>query len=210
MRPAETRLRPLPTEITPEFVAAEQAAMLEAAWQRWAPARFRHATLDQVAARRPKLATALRDWLALPAGDRGGLGIVGPASVGKTFAMFAVLRELYMGRAGVGFVPSVELFESLRPDGGRRPQDWATEPELCVDDLGADRLTDWAAEQLYGVVNRRWLAGMHTSFTSNLNPAELRGAVGPRIYDRLVDGATLLVVRPLSEPFRAPQRMEVI
>ena len=46
-------------------------------------------------------------------------------------------------------------------------------PWLVVDDLGAERLTDWAAEVLFRVFNARYTARAHTLMVSNVRPEEV-------------------------------------
>jgi len=49
---------------------------------------------------------------------------------------------------------------------------------LILDDLGAERTTDWAMSVLYLLINRRYEAMKHTIFTSNLSLAELAEKLG--------------------------------
>ena len=44
-----------------------------------------------------------------------------------------------------------------------------------VDDLGAERLTEWAAEVLLRIFNARYVARAHTLVASNVRPADLGG-----------------------------------
>jgi DNA replication protein DnaC len=48
---------------------------------------------------------------------------------------------------------------------------------LVLDDLGAERLTAWAAEQLDGIVGVRYDRGLPMIATSNFTPAQLAGAI---------------------------------
>ena len=65
----------------------------------------------------------------------------------------------------------------------------STVPLLCVDDLGAERPTDWAVETLSRIVDARVSAGLPTVVTSNLGVGALRdlwgGAAGKRLASRL-------------------------
>ena len=61
---------------------------------------------------------------------------------------------------------------------------------LILDDLGAERSTDYALEQVYNIVDSRYRAGLPVIYTTNLtleelkNPADMRYA---RIYDRVLE-----------------------
>jgi DNA replication protein DnaC len=58
---------------------------------------------------------------------------------------------------------------------------------LHVDDLGAEKRTDWVLEQLYAIVNERYETGRSIVLTSNLNQTELEEQIGPRIVSRLAE-----------------------
>jgi DNA replication protein DnaC len=51
-------------------------------------------------------------------------------------------------------------------------------PWLVVDDLGAVRLTDWAAEVLFRVFNVRYTARTHTLVVSNVMAGNIAGLFG--------------------------------
>jgi DNA replication protein DnaC len=57
---------------------------------------------------------------------------------------------------------------------------------LHLDDLGAERPTEWVLEQLYSIVNERWQDGRSIVVTSNLTDLDqLRDQIGPRTVSRL-------------------------
>jgi DNA replication protein DnaC len=59
---------------------------------------------------------------------------------------------------------------------------------LHLDDLGAERTTDWVLEQLYSIVNERWQDGRSIIVTSNLiDLEEVRGQIGARTVSRLLE-----------------------
>ena len=51
---------------------------------------------------------------------------------------------------------------------------------LHLDDLGAERRTEWVLEQLYSIVNERWQDERSIVVTTNLDLDELREQVGLR------------------------------
>jgi DNA replication protein DnaC len=70
------------------------------------------------------------------------------------------------------------------------PLDRYTRSQLLIlDDLGRERVTDWATERLYVLVNTRYGALLPTIATTNLRPSELVALpqYGP-IVSRLLDG----------------------
>ena len=58
---------------------------------------------------------------------------------------------------------------------------------LHLDDLGAERSTDWVLEQLYAIVDRRYNDERSIVFTTNLEEPELTEQVGTRTVSRLVE-----------------------
>jgi len=189
--------------LPPERVAqleAEQAARhreehLAALLGDLCPPRFRTARLDDLDL---PVRHATGKWLAdLDAGTAGNLLILGPVGTGKTHAAIAAGRaavERAPGARRVLFRPVGDLLATLRPDGGRDPAFYTSVDVLILDDLGAERLTDWGAEQLYLVANGRWLGCRPTVVTSNLAAGQLADALGERTWDRLRDGARALAL----------------
>jgi DNA replication protein DnaC len=59
---------------------------------------------------------------------------------------------------------------------------------LHLDDLGAEKPTDWAREQLYAIVNERWQDERSVMLTTNVTDLdELRARVGARTVSRLLE-----------------------
>ena len=70
---------------------------------------------------------------------------------------------------------------------------------LVLDDLGAEKSSDWVDEKLFEIIHRRYVAGMKTVITTNLHPE--RG-VSPRIADRLLDVRQCQVVVLTASSYR--------
>lgn len=180
-------------------------------WIRVIPSRFRDAKAGDFASEPEDTRQLLRDWTENHEGRN--LLLLGPVGTGKTHAAVAAARVLYFGKKEVvAFWPVVELLDGLRPEGREGAlQEAMTAPVLILDDLGAEKPTEWTAERLYAVVNRRWLEQRPTIATSNLPatrktaPKDHEGptldeALGPRMFSRLV-GSGAVIVR-LSGPDR--------
>jgi len=58
---------------------------------------------------------------------------------------------------------------------------------LHIDDLGAQKSSDWVLEQLYAIVDERYAAERAMVVTSNLGYEELREQIGPRVVSRLTE-----------------------
>jgi DNA replication protein DnaC len=58
---------------------------------------------------------------------------------------------------------------------------------LHIDDLGAEKRSDWVLEQLYALVNERYETQRSIVVTTNLNEVELLGQIGERTVSRLLE-----------------------
>lgn len=159
-------------------------------WSTVCPQRFVNATLaDAPDGAREQLCA----W-AQPMGPRPNLLLLGPVGTGKTHLALASVREDFLDGLDVLFVTCAEMLDALRPGGPEGAMSEFTHVErLIVDDMGAERPTDWTAERLDIVVNRRWMEERPTIVTSNLTPKELADSVGERTYSRLVGSDAVVV-----------------
>jgi DNA replication protein DnaC len=62
-----------------------------------------------------------------------------------------------------------------------------TAPILILDDLGAEKISDWVREQLYIIINRRYENMLPTIVTTNCTTAELVERLGERTVSRLIE-----------------------
>jgi DNA replication protein DnaC len=99
---------------------------------------------------------------------------------GRTVAIYSLPRLLARIRrtydAEAGEQSYLEFFERL------------TEVDLLhVDDLGAEKRSDWVLEQLYAIINERYETQRSVVVTTNLKPPDLEEQIGPRTVSRLVE-----------------------
>jgi len=138
--------------------------------------------------------------------DRGrGLVLLGPTRAGKTWEAAAIARALLVRhRIPVQFVEAPEMMAALRPnaEGASDIGQFMAAPVLIIDDLGAERTSEWTAEQLFRLAHYRDVHCLPTIFTSNLEGAQLRERYGDRVINRLVEGATLIRLVSPERPFR--------
>lgn len=175
-----------------DLVAEVQGGLDErrrAVWQATIPSRLLWATTGDFD---HEVQQVLLEWANDPAGRN--LCLFGPVGVGKSHAAVAAVRHLHQRGLSVRFLPVVELLDMLRPGGPEGTfEQLADRDVLVLDDLGTERATDWTAERLYAVINRRWLEERPTVVTTNLPPDEFETAIGPRAFSRLVgNGAVSL------------------
>lgn len=123
-----------------------------------------------------------------------GLMLVGPYGCGKThLAASIVHRCAEFGIAGV-FVVVPELLARIRTS--YRTGDGKAEAVietaknaqlLILDDLGAEKASEWVKEQLYMLVNYRYEHMLPTIVTTNCSGAELEQELGRRTLSRLAE-----------------------
>jgi DNA replication protein DnaC len=175
------------------------------------PPRYRRCTLDTLISYTNEkflkaIDAARRFAESFPVCDKGLL-IIGPPGIGKTHIAVAVLSDV-IRRAGARglYYDTRTLLTLIRssydPVIKTTPIDYlrpCMEADLLVlDDLGAERLTDWVEETMSMIVNARYNNRKLTIFTSNYEdvPGDdlntLLARVGFRLHSRLREMCTSL------------------
>lgn len=64
---------------------------------------------------------------------------------------------------------------------------------ILLDDIGAEKPSEWVMERLYSLINYRVANGLSTLYTSNYSPDKLEGQLGSRIASRVFSTKNLVV-----------------
>lgn len=126
-----------------------------------------------------------------------GIYIHGSVGTGKTHLCYAIKKKYDdpQGRFWAKFWNTTELLREMRLDFDRNGMDKKHVEEelmdrkylLILDDVGAEKMSDWVAETFYLIVNKRYNEMLPTIFTSNLSIADLAERIGDRTVSRIVE-----------------------
>lgn len=183
-------------------------------------ARFAEATFARWEAR-PGTAAAFRAVRAYadgwPPADGRGLIVFGPVGVGKSHLAAAVVNELLGREVAAVFQNVPELLGRFRATYSKGADEKESdllqgleEADLVVlDDLGAEKVTEWTEAMLYRIIDARYRAKRPVVVTTNLRlfgAGSLEEAIGTRAMDRLVEVCDLVGLK--GESYRRRRATE--
>lgn len=123
----------------------------------------------------------------------GPLVIVGGTGAGKTWSLWKAAVTLAESgwRKRFTIIDAYELREAIAPPVDDAQLDtWKRADVLAIDDLGAQRVTDWVLDKLHPIIDYRWKHGLPTAVTTNIT--DIRAALDERIASRLSQNATVV------------------
>lgn len=131
-----------------------------------------------------------------------GLFLIGPVGCGKTHLVVGAARLACAHGYAPQFVSVPAWFQALRESYANPSQNrerdllkLMREAELLIlDDLGAERPSEWARERLYLVINERTVQLRPTWVTTNLTVKELSELIGERSVSRLTGDAMVFTL----------------
>jgi DNA replication protein DnaC len=166
------------------------------------PAKYRGAWFDRPPVTLIENQAAVRDvrryveHLEERLKDGRGLWLMGDVGTGKTtLAMIVSKAALEAGRT-VAIYSLPDLLRRIRrtfgDEQGEQSHDQFFERLVSVDllhldDLGAEKASEWVIEELYSLINRRWEDERAVMVTTNLDQEQLEGQIGRRTVSRLVE-----------------------
>ena len=128
--------------------------------------------------------------------DGDGLWLMGDTGTGKTTLAMLVSKAALQDSRSVAIYSLPKLLARIRRsyDAEHGEQSYselferlASVDLLHIDDLGAEKQTEWVLEQLYALVNERYESQRSLVVTTNLPEDELEKQIGVRVVSRLVE-----------------------
>ncbi|HEX6116976.1 MAG TPA: ATP-binding protein [Solirubrobacterales bacterium] len=165
------------------------------------PAKYRGVSFDRppVTAMNKTVLAVVRkyvDDLPRHLGEGRGLWLMGNVGTGKTTLAMLVSKTALEAGFSAAIYSLPRLLSRIRRtyDAEAGEQGYLEFFErltsvdlLHLDDVGAEKRTDWVLEQLYSVVNERYETGRSILVTSNLDQMQLEEQIGARTVSRLVE-----------------------
>jgi DNA replication protein DnaC len=128
--------------------------------------------------------------------------LMGDVGRGKTFLSSAVSNVVVAAKKPVVYFTFAEFLDLARlhrfdddeeyKEGIQRLLD---SDLIVLDDLGAEKVTEFVAQELFTIINHRMNRRLPMVVSTNLTPGELEDCYGPRIASRLLNGFDAMVLR---------------
>ncbi len=117
----------------------------------------------------------------------------GPTGCGKTHLAVALMAESGLGNREMIFIKSSWLLQLLRDTNNKNSTERLTDlfekycsiPLLVLDDMGAEKGTDYVSEMIGELIDWRDAEGNRTVITTNLSMGEISAKYGDRTASRL-------------------------
>ncbi len=141
--------------------------------------------------------------------DRGeSVVLKGNTGSGKTHLAVAMLRELAKefrinSAADARVITAPELlmeisatFAGVKQTEQEVVRKYATLPYLLLDDIGAEKSTDWSISRLYMIIDGRCRELLPTLYTTNLSMPDIANHLGTRIASRMAEAKVITLDLP--------------
>lgn len=123
-----------------------------------------------------------------------GFFISGPTGVGKTYILNALANHFKYQFEKVNWVDYLLQSKDKMDDGYQMGKilDMVSSKVLVLDDVGAEKTTEWSIERLYIIINKAYERDTTVFIATNLSPKEFREQYGDRIFSRLNEMCSII------------------
>lgn len=123
--------------------------------------------------------------------ENQGLILYGSVGTGKSYAAAVIANELLEKKVPVVMTSFIKILKDVSTfDDSERLQLITNARLLIIDDLGAERGTDYAIEKVYDIIDSRYRNGKPVILTTNLSIEQMKSCDDirySRIYDRIFE-----------------------
>lgn len=123
-----------------------------------------------------------------------GLLFYGTVGTGKSYTAACIANYLLEHSTSVVMTSFVRILQEMQGFDREREESFSYRLNsvslLIIDDLGAERSTDYALEKVYGIIDNRYRAKKPLILTTNLTLQQMQGVTDiryERIYDRIFE-----------------------
>lgn len=123
-----------------------------------------------------------------------GLLFWGTVGIGKSYTAACIANYLLEANTSVVMTSFVRILQEMQGFDREREETFTNKLNsvklLIIDDLGAERSTDYALEKVYGIIDNRYRAKKPLILTTNLTLQQMQDATDiryARIYDRIFE-----------------------
>ena len=145
--------------------------------------------------------------------DSMGLLLWGPVGTGKSFIAGCIANALLNQGVQVMMTNFARLLNKLTDlhfgDRNAYIDSFNSFPLLIIDDLGVERNSEFAREQVFNIIDSRYRSQLPMIVTTNLTPEQMRNPedlARARIYDRVLERCT--PIRIDSQNIRKQNKMD--
>lgn len=164
--------------------------------------RFGDATFETFVADTPAQRRVLEGCRAFATELRGSLWLLGRCGCGKTHLAAAIVMAAIDADRSAHLITARALVKQIRATWSRDASETENDVVarygrcglLAIDEVGVGEVSEADRTQLLDVIDMRYQRCLPTVIATNLNAELLRAAVGERIYDRLREQSTVLVL----------------
>ena len=150
--------------------------------------------------------------------EKDGIGLMlwGGVGTGKTYLAGAVANALLDQGKRVLMRDFSEISNISIFDADEYVSSLSSYDLVILDDLGAERKSEFALQNVFNVVNRRWESGKPMIVTTNLSIKEMKALSSndelryQRIYDRLFDMCTPICVSGSSRRVDSSEKKKIV
>ena len=162
-----------------------------------------------------QLKTVLAEYQsAYPDNPKKNMLFTGKTGLGKTFLLNCLAKSILDKGHTVLKVTSYNLFEHLFRNAIHNSEESHMLKDrifrvdtLIIDDLGTEtKRNNFTAEELFNILNERYLQRQHTFLSTNLTLADLKECYSDRVTSRLFDTQNTMIIRFSGQDIRLKQK----